>query len=79
MKHLRKRGPDRNRLDFHTLNDAAVNGGIITAIPVAPNCWRVKAIAQDGETALLGLFKSRLAALGAGVLLAHRVGARVLP
>lgn len=51
---------------------------IVTAIPCG-ECWRVKFIPASGEVQLLGKFEGRLAALGAAVLLAEHVGARVVP
>jgi hypothetical protein len=79
MIYLNSRGISRNILHRVDRNEAAItSGSILTAIPVG-RTWRVKAIAQSGEATLLGSFDSRLAALGAGVLLAHRCGGTVLP
>lgn len=50
---------------------------VFTAIPVGPRHWRVKAL-STGHIELLGLFNSRLQALGAAVLLARQVGGSVV-
>jgi hypothetical protein len=52
---------------------------IITAIPAGQD-WRLKAIGPDGAIKLSAdLFRNRLEALGACVLVAQRCGARLLP
>jgi hypothetical protein len=50
---------------------------LFTAVPVGP-CWRVKALFA-GHKELLGLFDSRLEALGAAVIFASRFGGQVVP
>jgi hypothetical protein len=60
-------------------NDAAKAAvTLITASPCG-TWWRLKAIGPDGTVEYFGRFDGRLPALGAGVILAERVGARVIP
>jgi hypothetical protein len=51
---------------------------VLTAVPIGTR-WRVKAINQSGDVALVGAFEGRLSALGAAVLLAEQLGAQVVP
>ena len=79
MGYITCSGSCRNTSHDLDRNDAAFSvGAVLTAVPVG-RAWRIKAIAQSGEITLLGRFDGRLAALGAGVLLAERCGGRVLP
>lgn len=79
MSNLRRHRLRGNTLQTSNYYDAAIAAGsIVTAIPVGRD-WCVKAISPDGEALLLGRFGGRLSALGAGVLLAARAGARIVP
>jgi hypothetical protein len=53
---------------------------IFTTIPANDRWWKLKAVSSDGEVAYLpACFPSRLAALGAAVLLAKQCNGRVRP
>jgi hypothetical protein len=51
---------------------------LLTAIPVSKQ-WRMKAVSGDESIYLPGIFRNRLEALGACVLLARQCGGEVVP
>jgi hypothetical protein len=72
-------GQPGNPSSMIACNDAAKAAGtLITACPCGTR-WQLKAIGPDGTVEYFGRFDGRLPALGAGVILAERVGARVIP
>ena len=79
MSDVDRGGSRRNTSKDFSSDDAAMPSGlIVTAIPTGRR-WRLKALGPDGAVALPDIFRNRLEALGAGVLLAEHCGARVVP
>ena len=55
----------------------AEQGVVLTAVPAAEK-WRMKAVSEGGAIHLPGIFRNRLEALGACVLLAQQCGGKVV-
>ena len=67
-----------NASAFYKSQNLDSEQGILTVIPVGEG-WCIKALYAKGEVIRFGSFDSRLEALGAAVLLAEHLGARVVP